>query len=95
MSEWISVKDRLPEDGTDCWVLQRSVTEKRNGYYSQTVHLRAEARQYKLKNRSGKDRANPWGINLKNGVPRFEVLYWIPVPEWDCREGCGPKWYVY
>jgi len=80
---WISVKDRIPKEGTKCWTLERYVMMS-NGHHSQVLSICNTQRRYRKLTQSGKPRKNPWGATKK------EVWYWIPIPEFNIYEGCGP-----
>jgi hypothetical protein len=72
MSEWISVKDRLPEEGV--WVLGYYLIYENNiydvGVVKRFVHTWAEA--------------NIWLTNHKNGPLTYEevdsITHWQPLP---------------
>lgn len=67
MAEWISVKDRLPEDADDvlCWY-----EYYRFGNYNRMFETYGIGYCYN----------GYWGGEVSNGA-KAKVLYWMPLPE--------------
>jgi len=83
--EWIDVREKLPEEGQECWTVERYDYGRPVAKYRFSCPFLGK-RTYRTRGRNGKLLKSPWNVK------KMEVHYWIPIPaipeidnpeEWD------------
>lgn len=72
VAEWISVKDRLPDDGMECYLVLADLPYLVGKYI--------DIAWYNAYNMYGRDDFNPW-YHREEGINYEGITHWMPLPK--------------
>lgn len=81
MNEWISVKDRLPDDGLEFYLVLADLPWLVGKYIDIAV--------YNAYNMYGRDDFNPW-YHREEGINYEGITHWMPLPKLPAHDRKPP-----